>query len=339
MSLCGEALKENCVNICMVGHGMMGTWHSDSLKDYDCVLHTLVGREAEKTEAFAAAYGYSTWTTNYADALAPEIDMVIIAGPSATHASMALEALEAGKHVLVEIPLALSYPDAVVVVEAAERRGLKLGVVHPMRFRKEHIELCQRVAEGREHVRHVHSRLFLHRLENVGSTGLRRSWTDNLLWHHGAHLMDVGLWLCGGGNPAAALRSKTRASSIMPPPLEATGIPMEIAAMVETGRHQSIICTGSYHSKERIFDVFVVTDQDTYRLDILKGALWVNGEERSILSEKDNNAQVSRDFVEAVRAGRDPRVTGRSVLPAMQLLQDIEDQQLRWRRSKDGGRH
>ena len=75
---------------------------------------------------------------------------------------MAMQALKAGKHVLVEIPLALSYADALAVVEVAEHEGLKLGVVHPMRFRKEHIELCQRIADGQEQVRHVHSRLFHH---------------------------------------------------------------------------------------------------------------------------------------------------------------------------------
>lgn len=318
------------MNICMVGHGMMGTWHSESLQKYDCVLHSLVGHVAEKTEAFATDHGYLNWTTDYAEALRGDVDVVILAGPSDTHAPMAIQALEAGKHVLVEIPIALSYADAEAVVELAERKGLTLGVAHPMRFRKEHIDLCERVAEGREHVRHVHSRLFLHRLENIGSTGLKRSWTDNLLWHHGAHLMDVGLWLCGGGDPQAAFQRKSRAFSIMPPPLEATGIPMEMTATVETGPHQSIVCTGSYYSRERILDVFVVTDQAAYRLDILKGTLSVDGEERRVLSEQDNNAQVSRDFVDAVRQGRAPRVTGRSVLPAMRLLQDIEDEQNHW---------
>ncbi len=35
------------MNVCMVGYGMMGTWHSESLKNHDCVLHTLVGHNAE----------------------------------------------------------------------------------------------------------------------------------------------------------------------------------------------------------------------------------------------------------------------------------------------------
>ncbi|WP_223565196.1 Gfo/Idh/MocA family protein [Agrobacterium tumefaciens] len=318
------------MKVCMVGHGMMGTWHSYSLKDEDCVLQTLVGRESGHTADFAQTFGYRQWTVNYTEALASDVDVVIIAGPSATHAAMALEALDAGKHVLVEIPLALNYKDAEAVVAKAEHKGLALGVVHPMRFRSEHIELCRRVAEGSERIRHVHSRLFLHRLENIGSTGLRRTWTDNLLWHHGAHLVDVGLWLCGGGDPEAAASRISRSFSIMPPPLPQTGIPMELAAIVETDEHQSIVCTGSYYSRERIFDVFAITDRDSYRLDILKGSMSVGGQEHSVLSEQDNNAQVSRDFINAVREGRAPRVTGRSVLPAMRLLQDIEDQQSQW---------
>lgn len=324
------------MNICMVGHGMMGTWHSDSLKAHDCTLHTLVGRDPAKTEEFAATYGYRRWTVQYHDAIAdPAIDIVIVAGPSATHASMAIDALEAGKHVLVEIPLALSYPDAVRVVETAERLGLKLGVVHPMRFRREHVSLCARIAQGDEAVRHVHARLFLHRLENIGATGLRRTWTDNLLWHHGAHLVDVGLWLCGGGDPAAAEARISRSVSVMPPPLPATGIPMEMAAIIEAGPDQSIVATGSYYSTERIFDVFAVTDKDAYQLDILKGTLSTGGKLDQTLSEKDNNAQVSRDFVDAVREGRDPWVSGRSVLPAMRVLQAIEDRQESWWRSRE----
>ncbi|MCZ7911507.1 Gfo/Idh/MocA family oxidoreductase [Agrobacterium leguminum] len=318
------------MKVCMVGHGMMGTWHSDSLKDDDCVLHTLVGREPEDTAEFAQKYAYQQWTVNYAEALASDIDVVIIAGPSASHAAMAIEALDAGKHVLVEIPLALNYKDAEAVVAKAEQKGLALGVVHPMRFRREHIDLCRRVAEGSERIRHVHSRLFLHRLENIGSTGHRRTWTDNLLWHHGAHLVDVGLWLCGAGDPETAARRISRSFSIMPPPLPQTGIPMELAAIVETDVHQSIVCTGSYHSQERIFDVFAVTDKNSYRLDILQGSMSVGGKDHSVLSEQDNNAQVSRDFINAVREGRVPLVTGRSVLPAMRLLQDIEDQQSGW---------
>lgn len=137
------------MNVCMVGYGMIGTWHSESLKDYDCVLHTLVGHNAEKADAFLSKYGYLHWHLNYQQAFRdPEIEVVIIAGPSQSHAEMTLAALTQGKHVLVEIPLALTLEDCETINATARSLGLTVGVVHPMRFRKEHIALCERLRLG-----------------------------------------------------------------------------------------------------------------------------------------------------------------------------------------------
>ena len=68
---------------------------------------------------------------------------MIIAGPSETHAEMSLAALEQGKHVLVEIPIAMNLEGAEAVVAAAEERGLTLGVVHPMRYRTERLPIVR----------------------------------------------------------------------------------------------------------------------------------------------------------------------------------------------------
>src|SRR6478752_8267231 len=121
--------NHSMLNICMVGHGMMGVWHSEALRGVDDVqLHTVVGRAKPadespatptvgrtppSTETFAEKYGYKKWTTNLGEALDdPDVDVVIIAGPSETHADMALPALEAGKHTLVEIPIAMNLEGA-----------------------------------------------------------------------------------------------------------------------------------------------------------------------------------------------------------------------------------
>src|SRR3954452_12304286 len=118
------------LNVCMVGHGMMGVWHSEALQRLDdAQLHTVVGRKPSppaegaarpaggrkppSTEVFAGKYGYKKWTTDLGEALAdPEVDIVIIAGPSETHADMAVASLEAGKHTLVEIPIAMNLAGA-----------------------------------------------------------------------------------------------------------------------------------------------------------------------------------------------------------------------------------
>jgi 2-hydroxy-4-carboxymuconate semialdehyde hemiacetal dehydrogenase len=329
------------LNVCMVGHGMMGVWHSEALRYLDdAQLHTVVGRpprpegniaaptagrKPPTTEEFAASYGYKKWTTDVGEAFAdPEVDVVVIAGPSETHAEMALAALEHGKHVLVEIPIAMNLDGAERVVAAARERGLRLGVVHPMRFRRERLPIVDRVRRGEERVSHAQGRFFIHRLENVGATGLQRTWTDNLLWHHTTHLIDFGLWMVSGGDPTRIEDRIRRVTSVYPPIDARTGIPMELVLVVETDDDQTVVCTGSYYSREYLYDTLAVTDRDSYRVDERRSTLTTGDGERPIASEQENAELIAPDFITAVRDGRDPAVPGWSVLPAMRILHRVQ---------------
>ncbi|HEX6143949.1 MAG TPA: Gfo/Idh/MocA family oxidoreductase, partial [Geminicoccaceae bacterium] len=97
------------MNVCMVGYGMMGVWHSEALLKTGAVLHTVVGRRPDAAREFAARFGYRKVAGSLEAALAdPEVDIVILATPSDQHEEQAVRALEAGKHTLIEIPIALS---------------------------------------------------------------------------------------------------------------------------------------------------------------------------------------------------------------------------------------
>ena len=310
------------MNVCMIGHGMMGVWHSEALAKVDCELHTLVGRRPEPTAEFARRYGYRNWTVDLDEALAdPEVDVVIVAGPSETHAEMACAALTAGKPTLVEIPIAMTLADAERVVETAQARGLTLGVVHPMRFRPERAPLIERIRAGAERVRHVHGRFFIWRLKNVGATGYRRSWTDNLLWHHTTHLLDLGLWAVAGGEMGQVDGQIRDVYGTMPAPDPDTGIPMENVLVVETQADQTVVATGSYYARERIYDTLIVTDRDSYRLDELTATLTTGDGVQQLASEQENAWLTAQDFIVAVRDGREPLVPGWSVLPTMRVLE------------------
>jgi predicted dehydrogenase len=78
----------------------------------------------------------------------PDIDLIDICLPSAMHASTAIAALEAGKHVLVEKPIALSVKDADRMIAAARSTGRQLMVAHVLRFVPEWVFLKQ-VMDGR----------------------------------------------------------------------------------------------------------------------------------------------------------------------------------------------
>src|SRR6476661_2689949 len=332
------------LNICMVGHGMMGVWHSEALSRVnEAQLHTVVGRpqppggdatptpaagrKPPSTETFAHTYGYKKWTTDLGEALEdPEVDVVIVAGPSETHAEMATASLEAGKHTLVEIPIAMNLSGAEQVVATAKERGLTLGVVHPMRYREERLPIVDRIHRGEERVSHVQGRFFIRRLDNVGATGLQRSWTDNLLWHHTTHLVDFGLWMLSGGDLANVEKRIQAVSSCYPPLDERTGIPMELVLTIKTDDDQTIVTTGSYYSREYVYDTFVVTDRDSYRTDERRATLTTGEGERAIATEQENAELIAPEFVDAIENGREPHVPGWSVLPAMRILHQVQEE-------------
>ncbi len=308
------------MNICMVGYGMMGVWHSDALRESGVHFHTLVGRRPEMAREFAERYGYSRWTVDLDEALAdPAVDVVIIASPSETHPDFALRAIAAGKHTLLEIPIAMTLEESEAVVAAAEAEGVTFGLCHPMRLQPEYDPIRVASLTGANPIRHVAGRFFIHRLSNVGATGYHRSWTDNILWHHFTHFVDLGLWLFDFEGELAY--------SFLGPVHERTGIPMECILSIETRRNQTLLVSGSYHSRERVYDSLIVTDRESFRLDILRNQMVTGDGPAEVATEKDNLALVTRDFVAAVRDGREPAVPGRSVLPAMRIL---DAAQRRW---------
>ena len=120
------------LNVGVVG---CGYWGPNLIRNFaNCGLTKLVkicDRDHERLERLAACYPGVEPVEDYARILAdPEIDAVAIATPVDTHAELALAALETGKHVLVEKPMASSATDAAEMVRRADELGLTLMVDH-----------------------------------------------------------------------------------------------------------------------------------------------------------------------------------------------------------------
>lgn len=307
------------INLCMIGYGMMGIWHTEALVDQDVVLHTLVGRQQPSCEAFAQKYGYRNCTTSLSHALSDhEIDAVIIASPSQWHVDHAIACLDAGKHVLIEIPIAMSADDAQRIADLAATKPLVTAVCHPLRFRQCSIDLTNRIANSQETVLAIETRFLIHRYENVGATGYQRSWVDNPLWHHAAHLVDFAIWTTGDQNMSI--------DGWMSDIDVKTGIPMTVHIRGETKSGALISHLLSYCPRERVSETMVITDRDSYRIDLLRNTLTTGDCSRSLVDEQSNCARVTWDFVIASRNSKRPSVTAGDVMPAMRALQKVQDQ-------------
>ena len=118
------------LNVALVGTKFMGRAHSNAYlkagKFFDLpmnpVLHTVAARNEEETRAFADRWGWQHATTDWRAAVVdPEVDLVDVVTPNNVHAEHTIAALEAGKHVACEKPLANTLAGAKQMVEAAER--------------------------------------------------------------------------------------------------------------------------------------------------------------------------------------------------------------------------
>lgn len=307
------------LNICTVGYGMMGRMHSEALSSRgDCRLHSVVGLDSQPTSEFAREFGYGSWHTDLDSALLdPAVDVVIVASPSELHAAHAIKALENSNHVLLEIPIAMSLMDSESIVAIADTNNCNLAVNYPMRMMPTMRELKCRLQKGQENIRMIESRFFIKRWENVGWTGIKRTWTDNLLWHHLGHFLDFGLWLTD--EPIATV---TGHQSL---PNSITGTPMHAHITVVTEADQSMVVAGSYAGHRSIIETLILTDHDCYVFDALSGTLTTNSGSIDVQNEQADSADVLNDFIDSILTGRSPSISGKDVIPTMEVLQKIQN--------------
>ncbi len=144
------------LRVALLGTGFMGRAHSHAWRTaptvFDLerrpVLHAVAGRDPAKTAAFAARWGWKRagqWEDVVAD---PDVDLVDVATPNHLHAAQAIAALEAGKAVACEKPLAATLDEARAMRDVAARTGLPTFVWYSYR-RVPAVAFARRlVAEG-----------------------------------------------------------------------------------------------------------------------------------------------------------------------------------------------
>lgn len=124
------------IGIGLVGLGMAGRTHAREIAHVPGARTTAVfGRSAEKVGAFAERFGIPRAYTDYEAFLAdPAVDVVDVLTPHGVHRDYAIPAAEAGKHVIIEKPIALDLEQGREIIDACDRNGVTLGVIYQMRF-------------------------------------------------------------------------------------------------------------------------------------------------------------------------------------------------------------
>ena len=137
------------IGVAVVGAGFMGGVHSEALRRAGCDIVGVLGVSDAETSKFSAAVGTKGYASLEALLADPAVQSVHVTTPNRLHFQMAKAALEAGKHVLVEKPLAMTSKEtAELVALAAKRKGQAAAVNYNLRFYPLNIEARERVRGG-----------------------------------------------------------------------------------------------------------------------------------------------------------------------------------------------
>ncbi len=310
------------MKICVAGAaGAFGTKHLNALAAIDGVeVTSVVGSNAAAMQEFADGRGIGHAADNLAESLdRDDVDAVILSTPTQMHAAQAIQCMKAGKHVLIEIPMADNLADSQELVRVQKETGLAAMAGHVRRFNPSHQWVHNRITAGELNIQQMDVQTYFFRRTNTNALGKPRSWTDHLLWHHACHTVDLFQYQTG--------EVASEVFGMHGPVHSELGIALDmtIGLKVPSGA----ICTLSLSfNNDGPFGTFFryICDNGTYiaRYDDL-----VDGREEPIdlsgVAVSSNGIElIDREFIAAIHEGREPNGSVAQCLPAMETLDRIE---------------
>jgi 2-hydroxy-4-carboxymuconate semialdehyde hemiacetal dehydrogenase len=311
------------MKVCLVGQGAFGIKHLEAMARIDGIeVVSIVGSTREKAAEVAANWKIPHATADLAEALAlPGLDAVILTTPTQMHADQGEQCMRAGKHVMIEIPMADSLADSERLVRVQRETGVTAMAGHTRRFNPSHQWIHKRILAGELKIQQMDVQTYFFRRQNMNALGRPRSWTDHLLWHHACHTVDLFRYQTG--------ETAAKTYALQGPIHPALGIAMDMSIGLATPAGAICTLSLSFNNDGPLGTFFrYICDNGTYiaRYDELldgKG----NAIDVSKVDVSMNGIELQdREFFAAIAAGREPNSSLAQCLPAMQTLDRLERQ-------------
>jgi 2-hydroxy-4-carboxymuconate semialdehyde hemiacetal dehydrogenase len=306
----------------LAGQGAFGIKHLEAIARIPGIeVITLTGGNPEATREVAAKFGIPHCTGDLAESLRqPGLEAMLLATPTQMHAAQAIQCMRAGKHVMIEIPIADNLKDSEAILQVQKETGLVAMGGHTRRFNPSHQWVHRKIVAGELKVLQMDVQTYFFRRTNMNALGKPRSWTDHLLWHHACHTVD--LFQYQTGEIASVARG---VQGPMHPDLK---IAMDMSIQMQTPRGAVCTLSLSFNNDGPLGTFFrYICDNGTYiaRYDDL-----FDGKDTPIdVSRVDvsmNGIELQdREFFAAIREGREPNASVAQVLPAYETLHRLEE--------------
>jgi 2-hydroxy-4-carboxymuconate semialdehyde hemiacetal dehydrogenase len=303
------------VGLCLIGAGAIAERHLQAYSQLGGVSpEWVVSLPAQGAEDFARRWSFAHWGTDAEPALAdPRVQLVLIASPNPLHCGQAEQALRAGKDVIVEIPVAMSWPEAARLAEIATSLHRRVWVCHTLRSTAALRLVRERVRAGQLHLTHVTGYFGIPRRRNQGMGGIgTRTWIDNLLWHHGCHQVDAALWVLG-------LPPVARVQALFGPNHPTLGMTLDVGVQLVTGGGTLVTQSLSYNVEQPLQQLSFIGHEDV--LTFVDGRL-TNERSEELIPKPPANDLVAqnRELLHAFHTGEPSAFDLATILPTMQVL-------------------
>jgi 2-hydroxy-4-carboxymuconate semialdehyde hemiacetal dehydrogenase len=307
------------MKICVAGQGAFGQKHLDALKRIPGVeVTSLIGGNPQGTEEVAKKYGIAHWGHDLAEGI-KRADAVILATPTQMHRAQGEAVMRAGKHVLIEIPIADNVEDSEALAKIAKETGVVAMGGHVRRFNPSHQFVHRRIAKGELKIQQMDVQTYFFRRTNMNAAGKPRSWTDHLLWHHAAHTVDLFHYQTG--------ETATEISAVQGPRHPTLGIAMDMGILLKVPSGPILTLSLSFNNDGPIGSFFrYICDNATYQAyydDLADGKK--NPIDLSKVDVSMDGIELEdREFIAAIQEKREPNSSLDQVLPCMRVLGKIE---------------
>lgn len=185
-------------HLAVIGYGTMGSWHIGKAKTLpEIEIAGIYDINPERIE-LATTRGYPAYESMEALLADPTVDLVTVAVPNHLHRDICIAAMDAGKHVICEKPVAMDSNELQDMLDAAKRNGV-LFTVHQNRRWDEDFRIVRKLYEE-----NTLGRIFRIESRTHGSRGIPGDWRNQkkygggMLMDWGVHLLDQILWMLPG---------------------------------------------------------------------------------------------------------------------------------------------
>jgi predicted dehydrogenase len=327
-------LPESPIRVGVVGYGYWGSKHARVLAGVPGVALTVIESEPSRLREAMMCFP-AIHVALHLDEVQDDLDAVVIATPPVSHGPVALQALRAGLHTLVEKPLATTVAAAEDLVEAADELGLTLMVGHTFEYNAAVRKLKQIISSGElGRIMYIDSaRLNLGRYQN----------DCNVIWDLAPHDISIVSYLLGEFPHTATAWAQRNVGDVHAdvaylrldfPHVSAPAFihvswldPCKVRRFTVVGERKMVVYNDlSDNERIRIYDVGVAAAENGAEPRHAMPVTYRTGDITSPYVEFAEPLLVQDShFIECVRSGRRPDTPGESGLSVVRVLAAIDE--------------